>query len=99
MGMTSVHLSPTQSTFGVPTQSLSISNGCRSSGVNNGGNQFPIPHVYNSSISLRRTQDLFSDLEGEAINNSNFGSQVVVPCNDFSEEDCIFSTQGSLYQR
>ena len=89
MGMASVHLSPTQSTFGVPIQSSSIGNGC-SSGVNNGGNQFPIPHVYNSSISLRRTQDFFSDLEGEAI-KSNFGSQVVGPCNYFSEEDYIFS--------
>jgi hypothetical protein len=33
---------------------------------------------------------LFSDLEGEAI-KSIFGSQVVGPCNDFSEEDYIFS--------
>ena len=88
MGMASDHLSPTQSTFVVPIQSSSFGNG--SSLVNNGGNQFPIPHVYNSSISLRRTQDLFSDLEGEAI-KSNLASQVVVPCNDFCEEDYIFS--------
>ena len=88
--MASVHLSPTQSPFVVPIQSSSIGSGS-SSGVNNEGNQFPIPHVYNSSISLRRTQDLFSsDLEREAI-KSNLASQVVVPCNDFCEEDYIFS--------
>ena len=88
MGMASDHLSPTQSTFVVPIQSSSIGNG--SSGVNNGGYQFPIPDVFNSSISRRSTQDLFSDLDGESI-KSNLASQVVVPCHGFCEENYIFS--------
>ena len=49
-----------------------------------------INFLYNSSISFRSTQDLFSDLEGEAI-KSNLASQVIVPCHDICEEDYIFS--------
>jgi len=84
MGIASGHFSPTQSTLFVPMQS--------SSGVSNGGNHFPVPHVYNSSISFRSTQDLFSDLEGEAI-KSNLANQVVVPpCgDDICDENYIFS--------
>jgi len=85
MGIAAGHFSPTQSTFVVPMQS--------SSGVRNGGNHFPIPHVYHSSIiSFRSTQDLFSDHEGEAI-KSNLANQVGVPCDhdDICDEDYIFS--------
>ena len=48
IGIASGHFSPTQSTLFVPMQS--------SSGVSNGGNYFPVPHVYNSSISFRHRE-------------------------------------------
>ena len=84
----STFIAPMQSIQNVSPMLLSASLGSCSSGVNE-GNKFPFPHVYNSALGIKGTQDLSEDFEVEAV-KANLVSDVH-RCSDICDDDYIFS--------